>query len=426
MTQLDRLIFCLTQRFPAEITAALLALADGNLSLNDAHDEWVSYECDTIPSHWTDRFAEAVAAVTGDNEPILCERCAGWVERDDASTIHNGDVICDECISQHYTTCHGCEEYHPDGDVWHVEGDRYCESCRDNCCTYCETCEEYFRYNDHDHEDSCTCEAPRLHFRFPANGHGTVANDERLPVILPAGTVDEIGIQAIRRLLTDLLNHHYGAVERVLTAVGPQWLGDKGNYTRRLSRELHNNHGVKVPAGVLTQVGNLAKQHSSDTSDWPVEFTRNLNMSAEAFCHEDSCWWQSYYESRCTLKNWGGIAMRVIDEYDDPTGRAWVQPLGADFTPTHDALNATAYIVYNTYGVLDGAKAARIVAHLTSKTYRKIQFTADQQYVNGNSGWLIADEATAQGAGEGIHLSGGSHDTFDSHSVPNTNQEIAA
>lgn len=426
-TYLERLAFCLREGFPPEVTSVLLRLVDADVDIAEAQAAWAEAEGDTLPDEWEDRFREAVEIITG-SEAICCERCADWVWRDDASSIHNGDVICDYCVERHYTQCYECEEYHRDYDVRQVENNSYCESCFDDNCNWCDDCETYYRHESHDHEEGCDCEAPRQRFLFPANGDGNIGNDERLDVTLPAGTIDEAGMQAIRYLLVHSVNAEGAplmsihAANGALEAVGDTWHGDKGNFTRRLSRELHSNHKVKIPPAVLTEVGNLAKQHSSTKSEWSVEFTRNLNLSAEDFYHEDSCWWQSYYESRCALKNWGGIGMRMFDDDNEVTGRAWVQPLNVDLAPTHDALGAHAYIIYNCYGSLDGAKAARIVAHLTGRTYGKTVYDADSQYVNGNAGWLVADEATCA-AKPKVYVGLDPHTQTDAHTY---DKEVAA
>jgi hypothetical protein len=201
----------------------------------------------------------------------------------------------------------------------------------------------------------------------------------------------------------------------MMDAVGDQWQGKRGNYTRRLSREVYNTMGLKIPGALVSKIGNYAKEHSSDTSEWAVEFTRDLNLSPEDFCHEDSCWWGSYYESRCALKSWGGLGIRTFenDGYADvPTGRAWVQPLNKDMQPTHNTINAHAYVVFNCYEALSMAKPARIIAHLTGRTYRKIQLNSDAQYINGDSGWLVADEETCQNT-DSLYFDHDCHDKYD-------------
>jgi hypothetical protein len=109
------------------------------------------------------------------------------------------------------------------------------------------------------------------------------------------------------------------------------------------------------------------------------------------------------------------LAYNDVDEeseYSD--GRAWVQPLSSEMEQTHDTLGAHSYVVYNGYGTLQGYVAARIVAHLTGKTYRKIEFNATNTYVNCSSGYLISDQETCDVI-ESIQLSGNPHDQMDAH-----------
>jgi len=76
-----------------------------------------------------------------------------------------------------------------------------------------------------------------------------------------------------------------------------------------------------------------------------------------------------------------------------PSGRAWIQPLDENLEPISDLDNAVAYLVYNGYGDLEGYVGTRIVAYMTSKSYRKIGLNIYGQFVNGDSGYLVADEA---------------------------------
>ena len=189
-----------------------------------------------------------------------------------------------------------------------------------------------------------------------------------------------------------------------------------------------------MPAELLSEIGNIGRAHSNG-SNVEVEVTRDLNLPAEDFAHEDSCWWQSYYHGRCALKSNGGFGLRSFgyDEheeyeyvvgpwanpyYTDPatgmprnyvptgkivrtpavTGRAWVMPLryvDGDFRPTFDAETPDALVVFNGYGDLEGYTPARIVAGMYGMTYRKVNFYADPMYVNGNAGYLVASEEIA-------------------------------
>ncbi len=435
---LERLIICLNLNLPHPLIIALLDLANSDIAVDEAWRVW--RDSDYWPplpyaNHWSvaDRRTEFAAAVeaVADLTIVTCERCQEWDETDNATTVANGDTVCDPCIADNYSACERCSEWSPSDDMTFADDTdaAYCESCRDNYLSWCEQCEVYWRHDHDSHEDeedACDCEAPHQRFRFPANGDGTITNDTRLDVTLPAGTIDETGLYQIRQLLYNDLT--YDVVEKAMNAVGDLWQAKRGNFTRRLSRELYANHKTKIPEGVLTQIGNLARQHSSDSSEWAVEFTRNLNLSPDAFCHGGSCWWQSYYLSRCALKQWGGLGIRTFDSYGNPEGRAWVQPLNEDMEPTHDTMDAHAYLIYNCYGELSGAQPARIIAHLSSKTYRKVEFESAEQYVNNNNGWLVADEATCRTT-DCVTIDAEPHNRFDANDIPtltNTDTEESA
>lgn len=373
----------------------------------------IVFRNDTRTVSGGDRFC--TGCIEADYTP--CHRCDTLVP-DDETVSAGGYEHCDDCIASHFTRCYDCEEYERDRDVTYVAGgESVCESCRDNSYYYCEDCEDYYP-DSHDH--GCSCEAPLTRFVFPANGAGTVANNERLRVELPKGTIDDVGMGAIASLLYHRASIYLTDAEKLVNEVGPMWQAKRGNFTRRLSSAYYKAHAQKLSAEVISEVGNLARAHSSEGASWLVEFTRDLNGSASEFGHGASCWWQSYYNNRCALKNWGGIGLRSYGSLDDhssyPSGRSWIQPLDEDLEPTHDALGAHAYVVYNGYGEMEGYTATRIVAHLTGRTYKKIAFElhGEGMYVNGDSGFLVADEATLAETTR-IEFEHEVHDQMDAH-----------
>lgn len=426
MDILEQLTYCLEREFPRPVTVALLGATTQQISYQDAFSVWEQYRyVIAITRDWVRPDFQSTLDDLG-CKVITCDSCSEWEDAEGSAAVQGGATACEVCLGNHYTTCDVCEQYVHDHEIATVDGYSYCDSCLDRYCYYCEECEEWSR-TEHEHQTSCDCEAPHPKFMFPANGAGAIGNDERLDVALPAGTIDQVGITAIVSLLYDATRDavgfiSYDSIRSAVDAVGDQWQTKRGNYTRRISREYYSNLKVKLPDGVLSEIGNLARLHSSSASEWAVEFTRNLNLPAEDFCHEESCWWQSYYESRCALKNWGGLGLRTFNEYGDAEGRAWVQPLNADLKPTHDTMGAHAYIVYNAYGALNGYQAARIVAHLTSKTYCKITFHNSPQYVNEDKGFLVADEATCTNT-EIVRLNFEAHEVRDAYTF--ATKEIA-
>ena len=368
-----------------------------------------TYESSTLP---IGAFLTLVTELVED-----CERCSDCHEPEWSSEgFHPDDgFVCSTCHDENYFCCEHCGNLRSfDTDYESIGDELICRRCVDYHYYWCEECEEYDR-DSHDHEEpGCECEAPHLRFRFPANGAGTIRNDERLSLELPAGTISEEGIKAIYDSLLDALPGTQGTWD-ILQTLEPVWQTKRGNYTRRLSTALHKK-GVKIPPEALSHVGNVAREHSSATSAYEVEVTRNLNLPAEAFYHDSSCWWQSYFASRCALKNWGGIGLRTFDSYGNVSGRAWVQPLNENLEPTHESEAPRAYVVYNGYGDLEGYAPARIVAHLTGMTYRKVSLRLDPQFVNSSAGYLVSDQSTCENTPD-ISYSANKHATLDSSDI---------
>lgn len=367
-------------------------------------------------------FTEDVEDIIGETV-IMCESC-GEPEWEDESRSTTDGPVCPGCYDNRYSTCESCEDVVSDDNTTMVGDCTYCGVCLDRYAHWCESCEEYYHDNDsseHEH-GGCKCEAPVRKFNFPADGHGTVREDERLTVELPKGVVDPQGLIEVSQILWQgpLGGMFDVDLERVLEEVGPTWQTKKGNFTRRLSSALYKlgkdlGKEIKLDAATISAIGNVARQHSSEEASWDIEFTRNLNLPAEDFCHEDSCWWTSYSESRCCLKNHGGVGMRSFNgRYVN--GRAWIQPIlvkeDGKVIPTHRTLDADGYIVFNGYDNLAGYPGARIVAHLTGNTYRAIAFDMSDSYVNGDKGYLVAPEAICAEI-DSVYLSLGSHDQCD-------------
>lgn len=388
-----------------------------------------------------------------DAEIVFCESCEDPQWLDEAETTRDGHA-CTSCYEDNYYSCECCSTsgIHSD-DIHYVHDESVCATCLDRYYSYCDECDAYYHddYADDHRHGGCDCESPAQHFAMH-NGEGKVAQDERFAITLPAGVISDEGMQQISRMIR---NHSYEASAEVNPESkweGPEWVAAceirnkwwnfaedvlsmdstwqtrEGNFTKRLSKLAHKQYALKVPPALLTQAGNIGRDNSTG-ADLSVEMTRDLNLPAEDFYHEDSCWWQSYSESRCSLKQNGGIGMRTFDNeygYERVAGRAWVQPLKQDdrgeLQPTFDALTADAFMVYNGYGDLSGYVPARIVADMHGMTYRKVSFDMNPQYVNNGAGYLVTTEEIAQ-----KHPAGSSVRIYaDTHSTLFHNEQVAA
>ena len=412
---------CLREELTTAETVAFLKVAK-NTSASNLRHAWNIYRFE--PLSWRQRDFAGFAAIIeelidNEDEVVLCDNCmeAAWYE--DCREINDG-WVCDTCFDRYYRQCVSCDDYTTDFRI--VDDEYWCRTCVRDYLHYCEECDCW--YSDdyiEDHEHGCDCEAPRPCFEFPADGHGTVKQNERLVVELAKGTISEVGMQQISNYVNSQTRwEKLDKVERVLNEIGPEWQKKTGNFTKRLSGALYKA-GIKLDKEVISEVGNIARANSSDEATWHIEFTRDLNLPAKDFFHSGSCWWGSLHASRCALKNWGGIGLRSFDpEFGNVTGRVWVQPMTYDnmseeFKPTHDAINADAYIVYNGYGTMQGYTGARIVAHLTGRSYKKIEFVVEDVYVNAG-GYLIASPELCENTDE-IEWYFDVHSTFDAHQV---------
>lgn len=298
-------------------------------------------------------------------------------------------------------------------------GDRtdVCNSCLRDNYTWCDRCDSYrHEDDDHDHPElGSHCEAPAQTFRFPSviSAAGSIANDERITVSLPAGYISESGMAEVKMALYEHFSrvavlgssdpyHPDGRVlwsdDSKLDSIGNQWSMREGNFTKRLAK-LALQNDLKLTPEVITRIGNIAMRHTTKTSKLDVAFTRDLNQHQSAFVNDDSCWWGGYSESRCNLKQYGGLALREF-RGNRVHGRAWVLPLHRSgrygLEPIPAALDkAVGFFVFNVYGIEEIA-AVQAVSVLTGKPYRKVGIENDEyeMFINSSRGFLVADQAT--------------------------------
>jgi hypothetical protein len=354
----------------------------------------------------------------------FCADCRDPAWADELIPADNGR-ICESC-RENYSDCSSCEELFADGYLTEtLSEDHVCQRCLGDYYSYCDYCEGYYPDDyscDHDHDQgSGCCESPQLEFTIRNDGAEPLANDTRVAFTLPAGVISPAGLRAIRDYLCD--SGHYDLTYGI-EVLGDQWQTRTGNYAKRLSRYAYQTHQAKLTPEIMSQIGTIARDHSKPV-EVEIEVTREFNESAAYFYHEDSCYWGSYYESRCALKTNGAFGLRSF-RGGAVSGRAWVMPLrhvdrlrtGPDLTPTFDTMGADAFVVFNGYGDLGGYAASRIVAHMAGWTYRKIGFGCDPMYINAG-GYLVAPEHIAEPYTDGsLKLSVPQHsDLYESEKV---------
>jgi formylmethanofuran dehydrogenase subunit E len=80
-------------------------------------------------------------------EMKVCKHCGEVVAVHDGAVIE-GNLYCDDCVDELFTTCNHCGKYVLIGDTYAVQEELYCEYCYDNHTTICQHCGE--RHDDCD------------------------------------------------------------------------------------------------------------------------------------------------------------------------------------------------------------------------------------------------------------------------------------
>lgn len=338
-----------------------------------------------------------------------CETCSDW--SNDCQSV-GGDPYCPSCLED-FAYCESCCEYaHADDmrSTYGGSGNDVCEDCRERNYTYCDACDYYVSDGDDDHyhePEQCYCEAREQTFTLAGLG-----NDDERSITLPAGTIDDEGMCSIRSYL---YAEGYPTAASLAASLDPAWIVTKGGtFLKRLSSALYKHDGSKLPADVVSHVGNIAARHSTG-ADFRVAVTRDVNVPAYEMGNEGSCWYAEnnggHEDSLCYLKSSGGMALRSFDDHGNVSGRSWVVPLDSELCATVDAEGATAFVIFNHYGDLEGYAGARILAQVTGMSYRTLSggFTLGDAYINPGSAILVAPADVLAEAPTAIRLSVSEH-----------------
>lgn len=397
-----------------------------------------------LPGIWQEfagtqrRFLEHLREITITPDDIddvtFCWQCGipNWEEETSAVRGDNNTRVCEAC-SNDFVECVQCGDLYPESETQETLGeDTVCDGCRENSYQWCEDCNGWYPTDDeaehtHSSDDNSArcCISPQRKFTLRNDGCEPLANDTRTEITLPAGTISTEGLDAISSYLRHESNNtrrsDCGRATKLydlaydLSPLGDLWQTKTGNYAKRLSSYAYKQYALKLTPEIMSQVGVIAREHSNPVSV-TIAATRDLNLSAADFYHDDSCWWQSYSYSRCTLKTNGGFGLRSFTARGTVSGRAWVMPLRQDprgrLAPTFDTITPDAFIVFNGYGELSGYTAPRLLAHMAGYTYRKVGFDCESMYINAG-GYLVAPEDIAQKyASAGVRLNLNKHATL--------------
>lgn len=224
--------------------------------------------------------------------------------------------------------------------------------------------------------------------------------NQKYTVKAQAGTISDegkrqIGLLIARQSLTDgewqLANP--GTDRRFLPQLPADWLwvweGKHGEYRgafpKRVSQFYHKNYEVKLPWSFMTELGNLARQHSADDVTYTFEFTDRLDWQAGDFGDRGSCFWGDHSGAREMLVENDGMAVLFFNAHGGGIARAWAV-----------AIEDELLIVFNGYGFPGDATLtiATIIASFREGSYRMIHLSNNGRdggvlYFNGGRGFII-------------------------------------
>jgi len=226
----------------------------------------------------------------------------------------------------------------------------------------------------------------------------------------PAGMISETGISEINQLIAaqrldrdqwKALNPSNAAAFLPGLPFDWQWVWvvSKGVYAgtlpKRVASYYYKQFGIKSPTEFIEQLGNVARQHTTDGTAYDFDFTDEFEWEDGDFGDAGSCYWGDHAGARQMLYNDGAFAIRFYDEEGDGIGRAWV---------INRMTTNGFYVVFNGYGISDSATltSARVMALFLSMTYKRIVLrnhdaTSRMLWINGGVGYLIGTvEAVAE------------------------------
>jgi hypothetical protein len=216
----------------------------------------------------------------------------------------------------------------------------------------------------------------------------------------PAGAISEAGITAIQKLLSAQLmsSPEWSASNPTpnisyVPALPDNWewvwvlpSGEyRGTMPKRVAQYYYKAHSLKVPSGLLSEIGNIARAHSADPVLYDFEIVDSFDWYAGQFGDVSSCFWGGRSGAREMIANNGGRAIRF---YQSGTqigmARAWLVPVQA------------VHILFNGYGLAGNAtlKIARIFADWRGEVYKHIELTNSGSdggtlFINGGKGYVI-------------------------------------
>lgn len=364
-------------------------------------------------------------------QTIVCRYCNGRRSREDFTGFEdpgNGSVtMCNSCHTEQVTACQICESPFIRANGRRIgRTDQYvCRTCTPRL-SHCRSCGGRFlpgslraAADGTEHCEECLKRyIPRGSLCLPRtlefvvknyDGEHEFCSEKVHRIEMGSGFVDAEGIMSIQKLLA---NHR-------LPYIFPpdfDWstVTKQGRVTTRIAKWMKENAEKKLPKELISEIGNLAAQHTCRDTQFNVLFTSDVNGRTPSwYLNSNSCWWQSSSFSRCAFKEWSGFCIAIMPDDDPskiPLGRCWAMPMSAGNKASKD-FNDPLHFLFNVYSINNRytlADFARILAFMRGGTYRRAKAanaSNDHMYINGKAGYVVGPKETIRGMTE-IHANG--------------------
>lgn len=236
-----------------------------------------------------------------------------------------------------------------------------------------------------------------------------ISFDAPISFTMPDGTISNSGIAEIVALMRAQSVKGNSDVSDMWKSLNPNyagyylpdlpdnwiwtWIVQRGEYAgtfpKRVAKFLWKKANLHCPESFLSELGNIARRHSSEARTYYIDFAGSIDWQDGDFGDEGSCYWGDNEAAQGILEENGAFAIRFYsdDTFENGIGRAWIYERRNNF------------VLWNGYGVEDRdatLNIARIFAAYLGKSYSRVHLTNNGSeggtvYINGGRGYLIGE-----------------------------------
>lgn len=213
-------------------------------------------------------------------------------------------------------------------------------------------------------------------------------------------TVDLPGLSA--RIFNNLKNHINDYLVRYLDDEkafyvlerdmgGWELVTNKGKLSKRILNTMYKSFDLRPGDDWVAELGGILKDAKASNNEYLIDVVDDFGWNKWEFGNPRSCYWTEYRNSRTTIRENGGMCLRLYDDDEVGVGRFWIFEKYGElmgFNPygrwTIDEIGSILSQLYNDGSPLD----VRAVRMVNSKSYHMPYINNDVGYVFSTSIYL--------------------------------------